>query len=155
MILRLTTIGLLVATSHAVQAESLTEKLRICSGISHSTDRLACYDHIVPTNIPKTKSNIVANSPKPQAANTQFFGQEHKLRNTTPDKVNVKILTVKKSLRGKLKITLENGQEWHQTDSSYFRVNKEKETYIKKGALGSFYMGQVGRNKTMKVKRIK
>ena len=83
------------------------------------------------------------------------FGQEHKIVAITPEKIDVTVLKVKKSVKNRLKITLNNGQEWIQTDSSSFRINKNKQTFIKKGALGSFVLGQYGRNKTIKVKRLK
>lgn len=161
MILRLLFISLLAMTTHFVQAQSLTDKLNACRHINASQDRLACYDRLVPTKpadkviVAKTPTPVTKKLPVQVKANTEYFGQEHKLRNTTPDKINVQIVSTKKSLRGKLQITLKNGQEWHQSDSSSFKISKDKQTYIKKGALGSFYMGQEGRNRTMKVKRIK
>jgi len=142
-------------TTHFVQAQSLTDKLNACRHINASQDRLTCYDNLSlnkTINNKKIPVNIANNN---KSLNKDVFGQEHKLRNFTPDKINVEIVSITKSLRGKLKVTLKNGQEWHQTDSSSFKMSKEKKTYIKKGALSSFYMGQEGRNRTMKVKRVK
>jgi len=161
MILRLLIISSLAMTTHFVQAQSLTDKLNACRHINASQDRLACYDRLVPAKpankviVTKTSKPVISKVPIQVNTNTEFFGQEHKLRSTTPDRINVQVVSTKKSLRGKLKITLKNGQEWHQSDSSYFKISKDKQSYIKKGALGSFYMGQEGRNRTMKVKRIK
>ena len=157
MFSRLIIICLFAITAHVAQAKSLTEKLHTCSHISQSTDRLNCYDRLIATKPlnAQTKNEIKSKVIKTQPLNTDYFGQEHKLVKVTPDKINVTISKAKKSLRGRLIITLDNGQEWHQTDSSSFRINKSAQTYIKKGALGSFIMGQQGRNKTMKVKRIK
>lgn len=157
MFLRLIIVSLLAITTHIAQAKSLPEQLRICSNISESSDRLNCYDRLVATKPlnTQTKTDIKSKTVSTQPRNTDYFGQEHKLVKVTPDKINITILKTKKSLRGRLVITLNNGQEWHQTDSTSFRINKNTQTYIKKAALGSFVMGQEGRNKTMKVKRIK
>ncbi len=157
MFLRLILVSLLVITPHIGHAKSLPEQLRTCSNISESLDRLNCYDRLVATKPLNTqaKTEIKSKVIKTQPLNTDHFGQEHKLVKATPNKINVTILKAKKSLRGRLVITLDNGQEWHQTDSTSFRINKNTQTYIKKAALGSFVMGQEGRNKTMKVKRIK
>lgn len=155
MILRLTIISLLAITPHIVQAESLSEQIHTCRNINASQDRLACYDNLLLNESIDNKELIVNVTKNEKVIDNTNFGQEYKLRNTTSDKINVSILSIKKSLRGKLKITLKNGQEWHQTDSSSFKIDKEKETYIKKGALSSFYMGQTGRNRTIKVKRVK
>lgn len=143
---------LLILFTFTALAGTLQTKLNVCSMINQHQDRLACYDRLALTHSKQTKVTTQnKNETAPNKINNEFGLKIDR----TPDKVLVNIINYKKTLRGKLKIYLENGQEWHQIDSHSFRINKKSQTYIKKGALGSFIMGQHGRNKTIKVKRIK
>jgi hypothetical protein len=51
---------------------------------------------------------------------------------------------------------LENGQVWRQTDSTRFSFNDpDKRVVVLRGGLNSFFMKEPGRNKRIRVKRIK
>lgn len=88
----------------------------------------------------------------------QEFGLEHKkdYAEERPNKLPVMIAKKKRDPYGRWRMTLDNGQVWKQTDSRKFRFsNDQGEAFIKRGSLGSFFLGEEEHNRTMKVKRVK
>ncbi|MBU2179069.1 MAG: hypothetical protein KJ930_06490, partial [Gammaproteobacteria bacterium] len=57
-------------------------------------------------------------------------------------------------LRKKLVITLENGQQWRQTDQAQLNIQAGDRCTVKRGALGSFLLGIEGVNKKIRVRRV-
>jgi hypothetical protein len=110
---------------------------------------------------PPQKAHII----KPQSAfnvtnevNQQqsSFGQEDKQRTKNLIKeIQAQVVLVKKGTYGKQIITLNNGQVWRQTDSTYLKLRKGQTIIIKRGAMGSFFIGKHSTNKRIRAKRIK
>jgi hypothetical protein len=110
---------------------------------------------------PPQKAHII----KPQSAfnvtnevNQQqsSFGQEDKQRTKNLIKeIQAQVVLVKKGTHSKQIITLNNGQVWRQTDSTYLKLRKGQAIIIKRGAMGSFFIGKHSTNKRIRAKRIK
>jgi hypothetical protein len=110
---------------------------------------------------PPQKAHII----KPQSAfnvtnevNQQqsSFGQEDKQRTKNLIKeIQAQVVLVKKGTYGKQIITLNNGQVWRQKDSTYLKLRKGQTIIIKRGAMGSFFIGKHSTNKRIRAKRIK
>jgi hypothetical protein len=95
----------------------------------------------------------VTNEVNQQQAN---FGQEDKQRTKDLIKeIQAQVVLVKKGTYGKQIITLNNGQVWRQTDSTYLKLRKGQAIIIKRGAMGSFFIGKHSTNKRIRAKRIK
>ena len=84
------------------------------------------------------------------------FGHENKQRSEDLiQQIKATIIKVKKAHYGELIITLDNGQVWRQTDSTGIKLRKDQVVIIKRGALGSFFIGKENKNKRMRAKRVK
>ena len=84
------------------------------------------------------------------------FGQEDKQRtNNLIKEIQAEIVQVKKGAYGQQIITLNNGQVWRQTDSTSLRLKKGHIVIIKRGAMGSFFIGKENANKRIRAKRVK
>ena len=84
------------------------------------------------------------------------FGQEDKQRtNNLIKEIQAEIVQVKKGAYGQQIITLNNGQVWRQTDSTSLRLKKGHIVIIKRGAMGSFFIGKENLNKRIRAKRVK
>ena len=112
---------------------------------------------------PEQSNKVHISHPKPavdaatrvsqQQAN---FGQENK--QSTQDLVNqiqATIVKVKKGRYGNQTITLDNGQVWLQTDGSGLRFAKGHQVFVKRGVLGSFFIGRENVNRRLRAKRVK
>ena len=101
---------------------------------------------------PAVTSTSPAVGPTPHAETV--FGLEHK--EDRPEEFQFKWARKEKDAYGKWIISLENGQVWHQTDSARFSFrNPEKQVVISRGFMGSFYLEEPGRNRKIRVKRVK
>jgi hypothetical protein len=166
-------------------ANTLLDDLSICAKNSDNLQRLVCYDKLAensPSNQQKVQQQIPlqvtssipltqlkppqkAHIIKPQSAfnvtnevNQQQanFGQEDKQRTKDLIKeIQAQVVLVKKGTYGKQIITLNNGQVWRQTDSTYLKLRKGQAIIIKRGAMGSFFIGKHSTNKRIRAKRIK
>ncbi len=72
-----------------------------------------------------------------------------------PQSLNAVVTKVKKNAFKKLRITLDNGQEWKQHDSKRFSLAKGDKVTIEKGVLTSYFLTKEGSDLRMKVKRTK
>lgn len=135
---------LALALSLPASAMSLKQQLTECAAVSNDKARLQCYDAIT---APETKQLVIDQ--------TELFGFESKQKLLTPEKVLVDIVHVKKGPRGKSTFTLSNGQVWKQKEAQTYKLKAGKQVFIKKGALGSFFLGQADRKKKIRIKRIK
>jgi len=134
----------IVAISPA-NASTLQQDLESCGALKDNSKRLDCFDLLVKKPQPK----IVVIEEK------ELFGFESKQSLLTPEELLVTVVKVKKGVRGKLTFTLANGQVWKQSNNERFKLKADAQVYIKKAALGSFFLGQVDRNKRTRIKRIK
>lgn len=161
--------GITLLSAQSAMADSLNEQLLQCRTVDNDIARLQCFDdatqHMnkatkeIKAAVIKQSAPVAAATPPAVVApktQTEIFGFEsQQIRNATPDKLLVTVVEVTKSLRGKSTFTLANGQVWKQKDSESYRLKSDKQVFIKKGALGSFFLGQEGRNKKIRVKRTK
>ena len=152
--------------SQSALASSLQQQLSTCSAVDNDIVRLQCFDKL--SSIPALasaaamKATTTTKSSKPSVNNAQLvqnkneiFGFEAQQTRLTPEQLSVTVSSISKGVRGQLTFTLKNGQVWKQKDNTSFRLKADKQVYIKKGALGSFFLGQEGRNKKIRVKRLK
>ena len=70
-------------------------------------------------------------------------------------KVYYEVAKVKKNAFGNKVIYFNNEQVWKQIESKYYRLTGGDKVYIEDGAFGSFWLGQDGRAKRIRVKRVK
>lgn len=85
-----------------------------------------------------------------------IFGKENKqsIKNTI-NQIKSKILKVHKDRFGNQTISLANGQVWRQTDNTRLKLKREQIVIIKRGAMGSFFIGKENANKRIRAKRVK
>jgi hypothetical protein len=84
------------------------------------------------------------------------FGQEDKQRSKDLIKeIQAEIVQIKKGAYGQQIITLNNGQVWRQTDSTSLKLRKGHVVIIRRGAMGSFFIGKENANKRIRAKRVK
>jgi hypothetical protein len=96
---------------------------------------------------------VIANAVKQQQAS---FGKEDVKRPEDIIKqLKAKVIKIRKAPYGELIITLDNGQVWRQTDSTRLKLRKDNVVIIKRGALGSFFIGKESANKRIRAKRVK
>ena len=165
---------LVLACTPALAMDDLPARLNQCAQISNHLERLYCYDKVTSD----VNQSTAAKASAPAAAATQpststaaaqpttsasapvesavdEFGFENKKITATPDRLDVTITSKKRDPYGRWRITLANGQVWRQSDSSRYKIKDDLPSFIRKGALGSFFFGQEGLNRQMRVKRVK
>lgn len=84
-----------------------------------------------------------------------YFGLENKRHADEVEQITASITKITKNPRGEKILTLDNGQVWRQIDSTSLRLRENQTITIKRGALGSFFIGKETVNKRMRAKRVK
>ena len=163
-------------------AETVADAMEKCRNTDNSLKRLICYDNIAkslnqyeganaqvsqlqayrtesaPKPMPQAQATIppVANKPAEVQKPENDFGLEHRRDlSAEASEISLTIASFKDSLRGKKIITFSDGSVWHQSDSTYLKIEEGQQVSIERGLLGSFYLSVEGINKRMKVKRVK
>ena len=96
---------------------------------------------------------VMTNAVKQQQAS---FGNEAiKRPEDIIKQLKAKVIKIQKAPYGELIITFDNGQVWRQTDSTRLKLRKDSVVIIKRGALGSFFIGKENANKRIRAKRVK
>ncbi len=168
----------------SLSSQAAAQSLESCTVIEDPDERLACYDTLagrLPDDTAKASdtapSAVDPVSPKadvivpaaaaetptlPAASPAQdeeaVFGLEHKQEPEEGriDELQLKWTKKKKDAYGKWIITLENGQVWHQSDSTRFNFsNSEQWVVISRGGFGSFFLSEPERSKRIRVSRVK
>jgi hypothetical protein len=140
-------ISLIAVISFSSNAKAgFVEQWVACKKLDDDKQRLNCYDNLALDKkfAKKTaKEKVIDN-----------FGIEHKtaLQNAQ-DKLTGVVAKVKKSPYGKLKIYLENGQQWDQVDRGKLKVTIGDKVEIERGSLGAFFLVKKGSDRRIKVKR--
>lgn len=158
--------------------------LENCAEIEQPAERLACYDKLAgrlpdgtvsegdaapgevgpgapaPDVILSAPSDVTADvSSAEQAKDAEaLFGLEHKQKpeEERPYELRLKWTGKERDAYGKWVITLDNGQVWRQTDSTRFSFrNPEQWVVVSRGFLGSFFLGEPGRNRQIRVERVR
>ncbi|MFT5838176.1 MAG: hypothetical protein ACI9UT_000667 [Flavobacteriales bacterium] len=110
---------------------------------------------------PPQKAQIIKPQPTIDVTNKvdlqkASFGQEDKQRSKDLIKeIQAEIVQIKKGAYGQQIITLNNGQVWRQTDSTSLKLRKGHVVIIRRGAMGSFFIGKENANKRIRAKRVK
>ncbi|HEX5792656.1 MAG TPA: hypothetical protein VFY01_05235 [Rheinheimera sp.] len=163
---------ILLSTAASVQAAPIpTEQaIELCRAEQNALRRLNCYDAIsantstVSSVAPIAANNAPATSSKPAAiaqpqavAETSAdssFGLEHKKSaEQSADKIYVTAKTISENKYRGLSIEFTNGQIWQQQGSDYYQIKQGEEHYIRRGALGSFFLANDRNNRAIRVKR--
>jgi hypothetical protein len=136
--------GLLLG--HAATAGELAD----CRPITDDQQRLACYDSLAPT---------------PAAAGTTpeaLFGLEaqqsaallqQRLGDTPMESLQQVVSTISTNRNGKLRLRLDNGQVWEQTDSDRLALKPGDAVTIRRAALGSFLLSRTSGGRSIRVRR--
>jgi len=144
----------------SANAQLLEQTMANCAMVKQDNKRLACFDaltvKLIPTPALKAVSADVApTSDAVVVSKKQLFGFESKQMAITPEQLDVTVVKIKKGPRGKSTFFLASGQVWKQSNNDLYRLKAGQQVFIKKGALGSFFLGQSHRNKKIRIKRIK
>lgn len=133
----------------AAQAPATFEE---CAKVQRDEERLACYDEIANSQFPDTiKKMREARELKKKKDFGLFLpgpGQEL-------DKVEITFVGIRKNPYGKTVLTTEDGQVWVQTDSKSVTYKPPLSGIIKEGALGSYLFSPHGKERAIKVERIR
>ena len=152
-------------------AETLSEAMTKCSEVENSLQRLVCYDQLqrgmqsygddsvlVPkaASLPAGLNAAAAIKPAlPSLPNRptaeERFGK--KAADTDIDALTATIVSKKKNPRGRVILTLSNGQIWGQIDDDYLSLHVGDIVVIQKAAFGSFLLRKTSGSKRIRVKR--
>ena len=162
------------------QAETLAEAVEKCRLVSNSLKRLVCYDQLAQRANTLEDSDLAElynnrpvyrevqvpvdgqrPAPAPQARDPESsFGLELEIQREAKRKsekevseITAVVGKVEESLRGKLIITLADGQVWRQTDNEDLKIKAGQTVTISRGMLGAFYLKKQGTNSRIRVKR--
>lgn len=158
-------------TAAFAQENISTHTIYACSSISSDAERLACYDEAVSRFRDAETSGEVTTIRRSDLVklNRDSFGLSlpsiprnilPRFGNGDSSELDVIVEPVEKVERlryDNLRIVLENGQIWEQTDSKQININKRQgveSAEIKRAALGSFKM-QLDGGRSFRAKRIK
>jgi hypothetical protein len=155
------------AVTIKVEAQTIpTEQaIELCRSEQNALRRLNCYDAITlktqtldtdktaPVNaVVATKLDPVQTTQATTAENS--FGMEHKkTKEQTPDRIYMTVDSVTENSQRELIVAFSNGQKWRQNGSGYYQISAGETHFIKRGILGSFFLGSDQNNRTIRVKR--
>lgn len=170
----------LLVTPGLSQAETLAQAVEKCRIVSNSLKRLVCYDKLAQraNNLEdsdlvefyaqrpiaqtppggQTRPGVPQRTPSQSSSPESDFGlemQKQQQKNEDTSEITAVVGKVEKAPKGKLIITLEDGQVWRQTDGGDYRLKSGDTIIISRGAIGSFYLKKYDANKRIRVKRSK
>lgn len=153
-------------------AETLSEAMTKCSEVENSLQRLVCYDQLQrgiqsygddTLLMPKVASlplglNAAVPATKPAQPNLpnrptaeERFGK--KAADTDIEALTATIVSKEKNPRGRVILTLSNGQIWGQIDDGFLSLHVGDTVVIERAALGSFMLRKKSGSKPIRVKR--
>jgi hypothetical protein len=164
---------ILLGAATQVQAAIPAEQaIELCRAEQNALRRLNCYDAIsADTTVaaaapvaraaqsaapqqPTVSQPQPAAQPAPTVTAESSFGLEHKKSSEqTTDKIYVTVKTVSENQQRELVVEFTNGQIWRQRGNDYYQIKAGEKHYIKRGVLGSFFLGNDDNNRTIRVKR--
>jgi hypothetical protein len=164
--------SLLFLAQPALTAEqALTE----CRQIEEIAERVACYDRVVDSYLPKDASDGVQTTRPPESKPSQIaesatvpdaqslFGTtdaeakqivETSLAIEQISQIEAIVADIRESATKKLTVTLDNGQIWRQLDSQSLHLKSGEAVIIRKASLGSFFMEKKSGSRSIRVKRV-
>lgn len=156
-----------LATCQAVAATAsadVKQAVLACKQQSDNFARLHCYDQIAAqlsaqpiTEVtqPLATANLTQASIQPTAQMVEDdFGRTKTRPSADLENIRSRVKTLTKSKLDKFVLTLENGQEWRQTDNYTINIKVGDTVVIEKAALGSFLLNVEGANRKIRVKRV-
>ena len=135
-----------------------------CRVIDDAGDRLACYDQVA-GRAPMEQGKSMSEASRPVLAaplseeqrRAAFEEKSRLLRSGEAPAINAAPTNIEVMSNGKLRITLDNGQEWRQLSSDRpFRVNSKKPpkaVEITEAALGSYRLRFDDSRQSLRVQR--
>ena len=163
----------------ALPALADEEALTKCRQIEDIAERVACYDKVVDSHLPKDSSDGLQTTrpteskpiTKPtESAHTNAVPDAQSLFGTTDaeakrivettlsieqiSQIEAIVTDVQKSAAKKLTVILDNGQIWRQLDSQPLRLKSGETVIIRKASLGSFFMEKKSGSRSIRVKRV-
>ncbi len=161
----------LSSVSFASTEASISAQLAKCGQISQAEARLACFDGLVKgtvmsTVLPASKEAALVAAVPTLAEQVQFskteqvddFAKGH-LKKTSKeqglDSITSSITKLKQLIRGQWVITLKNGQQWQQKDTTKIKLKVGDTVRMKKAALGAVHLYKEGSHRNIRVKRLK
>lgn len=149
---KLLVIPLLVCAAGVAVAGSVEQELAGCTEMTGEQKRLACFDALAQDVAARSKAAASGEAGTPL---TRTFGLEHKDPNAGgASELRAVVAGIKKSVLGRMVLTLDNGQVWQQNDSKTLLLHVGDDILIERGALSAFYLSSDG-SKRISVSRIK
>jgi len=156
-------------------ANASAQNIDKCVTLSDASARLACFDavHKTPSairfpqeskpQITAPQSSNVIKPPAKAAAPVLTDEEQFGLITVPGERIKTISSNIKSAIltpRGKLRVTLENGQIWQQASSDSNKIyssqlKRQTSVVIKRAALGSFFLKIEPAGRSMKAKRIK
>ena len=159
-------LGAIATTAPAADIPA-EQAIEVCRTEQNALRRLTCYDSIM-LNTPSSHTPAATQAAVPskpttnnapvasakQATPESQFGLEHKKSTEqAPDKVYMTVASVTETKQRELIVEFTNGQRWRQNGSGYYHINAGEQHFIKRGVLGSFFLGNDENNRNIRVKR--
>lgn len=160
-------ISLVLIAESAFSAEDneLSNGLSDCLSEVLDDERLACFDQLAKNHLklsaPQLDKEIALSPVQAKLKEKQLiadFSKEDLIKTDEEkglDSITSTITKIKKLLRGRLIIDLENGQQWEQKDSAQIKLKEGDLILLKKGALGVVYLSNENSYRSIRVKRLK
>ncbi|MBA3987648.1 hypothetical protein [Aliidiomarina maris] len=162
-ILKKSMVSLTVLVSFAAPAlaqadtSELSRQLTECRSVESALERLDCYDRVT-RNLAAPEARQRGEQAREQAQQTREraddFGREHRNIDQSEGRRWVNVEETWQNAHGLWRFRLDDGSEWHQTQSSYFAFDPDTRHFIERGALNSFRLGQEGSNRSVRVRRV-
>lgn len=151
--------SLLFASMPSIAADQAwLQSMQQCKNIKENDVRLACFDKFV-DSLPALNSTSTKPSTSPATTLSapivaDDFGKSKPLPAEELDEITSTAKSIRRDSRNKLVVTLTNGQVWQQTDAAALNLKLNSTVIIKRGAMGSFRLGNPESNRRIRVKRI-
>lgn len=164
---------LVINVAPFAQAETLSEAMQACTRVENSLKRLVCFDRLAQrangmqdvelpdfvSRQPMSSSNTErpAYTARPQNDAQSDFGFENQRareEKSEESEMTAVVAKLDKYGRGRLQITLDNGQVWQQsTGDTLQNLRVGEVVVISRGVLGAFYLREHDGKKRILVKR--
>ena len=131
--------------AQAFAASSFEDRMGACASVADNTERLACFDREMKANRTApapAKAPAAARAATPSEAPTQEAAPAIAAQKKAPPKtITAKVVAVTRPTGRDLRIELDNGQVWRETDhNSEIELKPGDEVRVRAAALGSFLL---------------
>jgi len=146
----LTVVALSWFVALPLQAAELTTALQQCLQLTQDDTRLQCYDQLA-RSLQATQATPTV---QPAADPVQSFGLENRVPEQQVADLKLEVKSVRMTKKGRLEITMQNGQVWLQTDDSRLDVQPGDQCIIERATFGSFLLNNGRNNRNIRVRRV-